>query len=236
MARSSPARIDAIACRRVRWSAYRFRPGLSEGGRESSWTGRRRGRPEGPGRRASGRALRQRAAGTTSAPRRVDAGLGSVPASTNRKVGLAAGSLVPPGVVTVMATAPEPAGVTAVILESLSTLKLIAWTVPKLTPVAAVNPLPLMVTWLPPAFGPKLGFREATTGRAANLNRSPGPAALVPAGVVTVTSTVPAFSAGEVAVIWVLLSTVNEVAATLPKFTAVAPPKAVPAIVTEAPP
>jgi hypothetical protein len=182
-----------------------------------------------------GKVLRQ-PAGTASGARPVDGGLGSVAASTNRKVGLAAGSLVPPGVVTVTATAPEPAGVTAVILESLSTLKLVAWTVPKLIPVAPVNSLPLMVTWLPPASGPKLGSREVTTGRAANLNRFPDAAALVPAGVVTVTSTVPAFSAGEVAVICVLLSTVNDVAATLPKFTAVAPLKAVPAMVTEVPP
>ena len=57
--------------------------------------------------------------------------------------------------------------------------------------------------------------------------------ALVPPGVVTVTSTAPALPAGEVAVICVALLTVNEVAAVPPNFTAVAPVKLVPVIVTD---
>ena len=60
--------------------------------------------------------------------------------------------------------------------------------------------------------------------------------ALVPPAVVTVTSTVPT-PAGEVAVIWVAsLLTVKEAAALLPKLTAVAPEKLVPAMVTLVPP
>jgi hypothetical protein len=59
--------------------------------------------------------------------------------------------------------------------------------------------------------------------------------ALVPASVVTVTSTVP-IPAGEVAVIWVALLTVKEPAALLPKLTAVAPEKLVPVMVTLVPP
>ena len=59
--------------------------------------------------------------------------------------------------------------------------------------------------------------------------------ALVPASVVTVTSTVPT-PAGEVAVIWVALSTVKEPAALLPNLTAVAPEKLVPVMVTLLPP
>ena len=59
--------------------------------------------------------------------------------------------------------------------------------------------------------------------------------ALVPPGVVTVTSTVPA-PAGAVAVIWVALLTVKPVAAVVPKSTAVAPVKFVPVIVTLVPP
>ena len=51
----------------------------------------------------------------------------------------------------------------------------------------------------------------------------------------TVTSTVP-LPAGEVAVIEVALLTVNEVAAVAPNFTAVAPVKLVPVMVTEVPP
>ena len=59
--------------------------------------------------------------------------------------------------------------------------------------------------------------------------------ALVPAGVVTVTSTVPE-PGGEVAVIWVAVSTVNAVAGLVPNPTAVAPVKFVPVIVTDVPP
>jgi len=59
--------------------------------------------------------------------------------------------------------------------------------------------------------------------------------ALVPPGVVTVTSTVPA-PAGEVAVIEVALTTLKLAAAVVPNWTAVAPVKFVPLIVTEVPP
>src|SRR5438445_6628508 len=59
--------------------------------------------------------------------------------------------------------------------------------------------------------------------------------ALVPPAVVTVTSTVPT-PVGEVAVIWVALSTVKEPAALLPNLTAVAPEKLVPVMVTLLPP
>ena len=52
----------------------------------------------------------------------------------------------------------------------------------------------------------------------------------------TVTSTIPAACAGLVAVIEVALTTVTPVAAGVPKFTAVAPRKFVPVIVTEVPP
>ncbi len=54
--------------------------------------------------------------------------------------------------------------------------------------------------------------------------------------MVTVTSTVPAARAGEVAVIWVLETTVKLVAAVVPKWTAVAPVKLVPVMVTMVPP
>ena len=65
---------------------------------------------------------------------------------------------------------------------------------------------------------------------------SGAPVALVPPAVVTVMSTVPALPAGEVAVICVALLTVKPVAAVAPNFTAVAPVKPVPVIVTLVPP
>ena len=52
----------------------------------------------------------------------------------------------------------------------------------------------------------------------------------------TVTATLPAAPAGLVVVIWVSDSTVNDVAAVVPNFTAVAPVKPVPVIVTAVPP
>ena len=67
------------------------------------------------------------------------------------------------------------------------------------------------------------------------MNRSAELVALVPAAVVTVTSTVP-IPAGEVAVIWVALLMVKEPAALLPNLTAVAPEKLVPVMVTLVPP
>ena len=58
----------------------------------------------------------------------------------------------------------------------------------------------------------------------------------VPPGVVTVTSTVPAAPAGEVAVIEVADTTVTPVASAVPNFTAVAPVRLVPVMVTGVPP
>ncbi len=59
--------------------------------------------------------------------------------------------------------------------------------------------------------------------------------ALVPPGVLTVTSTAPV-PAGVVAVIAVALSTVNAAAGVPPKLIALAPVKPVPVIVTLVPP
>jgi hypothetical protein len=58
---------------------------------------------------------------------------------------------------------------------------------------------------------------------------------LVPPAVVTVTSTLP-IPGGDVAVIWVGLTTLNAPAAAPPNLTAVAPDKLVPVIVTLVPP
>jgi hypothetical protein len=67
-------------------------------------------------------------------------------------------------------------------------------------------------------------------------NWSADDVALVSPEVVTVTSTVPEDSAGAVAVIWVLLLTVYDVAGVPPKFTALAPVNPVPVTVTTVPP
>ena len=61
-------------------------------------------------------------------------------------------------------------------------------------------------------------------------------AALLPAGVVTMTLAAPAAPAGTVAVIVVAFTTAKLVAATPPKVTPVAPAKVVPVMVTLVPP
>ena len=67
------------------------------------------------------------------------------------------------------------------------------------------------------------------------MNWSAALVALVPPGVVTVTSTVPV-PAGAVALMLVALLTVKLEAAVVPNFTALAPVKPVPVIATEVPP
>jgi hypothetical protein len=79
------------------------------------------------------------------------------------------------------------------------------------------------------------GGAPGDVGANRYVNWSSDEVALVPLGVFTVMSTAP-LPAGEVAVIWVGLSTVNEVAGLPPKFTAEAPVKLLPPIVTLVPP
>ena len=68
------------------------------------------------------------------------------------------------------------------------------------------------------------------------MKASAAPVALVPPGVVTVMSTVPAAPAGAVAVICVALLGVKAVALTEPNFTADAPVNPVPVMTTDVPP
>ena len=71
---------------------------------------------------------------------------------------------MPPGVVTVMSTAPAArAGALAVIwVDELTTR--VAGVVPKLTPVAPLSEVPVMTTLVPPAVGPCAGAMPVTTG------------------------------------------------------------------------
>lgn len=71
----------------------------------------------------------------------------------------------PPGVVTVTSTVPLPAGLTAVIWVSLSTVKLLVAVEPNETLVALVKLEPVMVTVVPPATGPLVGVTDFTDGR-----------------------------------------------------------------------
>jgi len=113
----------------------------------------------------------------------------------------------------------------------------VPFVVPNLIVVAVVprpNPVPVTVTVIPPDVGPVFGLTLVTVG--VNLKRSAVAMALVPFGVVTVTFTIPALSAAEVAVIAVEELTVKLVALVEPNLTAVTPLKLVPVMVTTVPP
>src|ERR1700677_1700852 len=72
---------------------------------------------------------------------------------------------VPKGVVTVMSTSPaDSEGEVAVICESEITVNDVADVEPNVRAVARVNPLPVMVTDVPPAMGPKFGLTSSTAG------------------------------------------------------------------------
>ena len=71
---------------------------------------------------------------------------------------------VPPLVVTVMFTVPEPAGLVAVIFVPESAV-IEPPAPPKLTPVARDRFVPVMDTEVPPAVGPLAGEIPVTTGR-----------------------------------------------------------------------
>src|SRR6202521_2136288 len=107
--------------------------------------------------------------------------------------------------------------------------------VPNFTTVAPVKPVPVIVTGVAPVVGPLLTLRPVTVGRggALKVNWSAGAFTTeVPPGVVTVTSTVAAASAGEVMEIEVEELTTRPVPAVVPNLTTVAPVKPVPVIVT----
>ena len=98
-----------------------------------------------------------------------------------------------------------------------------------------------MVTAVPPEGTPAAGVTAVTVGTASKLNWSALLVALVPAGVVTVTSTVPAASGAGTAVTWVEELTVYLAAAMVPNCTAAgpvtrAPMNPVPVMTTEVPP
>ena len=71
---------------------------------------------------------------------------------------------MPNPVVTLTSTVPVPAGEVAVIDVAELTVKPVAGVAPKLTAVAPVKPVPVMVTEVPPAVGPVVGVVEVTVG------------------------------------------------------------------------
>lgn len=85
--------------------------------------------------------------------------------------------LVPLQLVTVTSTVPGvPGGEVAVMVVPFTTVKVAAGVVPNLTPVTQVNPVPVMVTVVPPEDGPVFGFTPVTVGGVATALMS-GPVA-----------------------------------------------------------
>lgn len=95
--------------------------------------------------------------------------------------------LVPTGVVTMMSTVPAaPAGDVAVIWVALLTVKLVAGALPNTTAAAPVKFAPVMVTTVPPASGPLLGFTRVTAGPACTPGVSVTVIGSLIVGIVTV--------------------------------------------------
>jgi hypothetical protein len=134
---------------------------------------------------------------------------------------------LPPGVVT--ETFPEdPAATTAVMVVELTTENDVAAVPPKLTAVAPVKLVPVMVTVAPLAA--LVGVNDDMVGAGIKVN--PANIALPP-GVVTETS--PVEPEAITAVMVVELTTMKEAAAVPPKLTALASVRSVPVIVMVAP-
>ena len=62
------------------------------------------------------------------------------------------------------ATVPVPAGLSAVIVVSLTTTRAVAAVVPKSTTVVPVKPVPVIVTGVPPAVVPLVGLQPGDSG------------------------------------------------------------------------
>src|SRR3974390_2654760 len=78
---------------------------------------------------------------------------------------------VPPGLVTVTSSVPGgDNGVTSVIDVSLATVMAVSATPAKLTAVAPVNPVPVIVRLVPPLAGPSVTESHVTRGTGTKPN------------------------------------------------------------------
>jgi hypothetical protein len=123
-----------------------------------------------------------------------------------------------------------PAATTAVMLVAETTVNEVAAVPPKVTAVAPVKFVPVIVTVAPEAAD--VGLKDVMVGADAELKVKPASKA-VPPGVVTVT--LPEAPTPTIAVMLVEETTAYEAAGVPPKLTAEAPVKFVPLIVTVAP-
>jgi len=147
---------------------------------------------------------------------------------------------VPAVLVTLRSTTPAaPAGEVAVIWVGELTVTAVPAPAPNATVEPVMNPVPVIVTTVPPASGPDVGLIAVTVGvTAVYVNLSVPTIADWPPGVlVTRTSIwVALIVAGEVAVMEVAEFTTTPVAAFVPNTTVALLRKLVPVIVTDVPP
>jgi len=101
---------------------------------------------------------------------------------------------------------------------------------------AGVNPVPVIVTVVPPDVGPELGLSVVTVGPAGATYVNPLAMVAVAVPTVTTTSTVPAARGPVTAWMVVVPRTRTPVAATPPMVTVGVPLKLVPRIVMSVPP
>jgi hypothetical protein len=100
----------------------------------------------------------------TEVPPAAGPDVGLRPVTVGPYANVSAGGLagdVPLAAVTVTSTAPVPAGLTVEMDVALTTVKLAA-VVPKSTAVTPVKPVPVIVTGVAPAAGPKAGLKLVT--------------------------------------------------------------------------
>ena len=86
---------------------------------------------------------------------------------------------MPPGIVTVTGTTPLPAGLTAWIVVGDSTVNSVALLAPKCTAVTPLKPVPVIVTWVPPAGAPSIGLTPVTVGSCGPATITWAPPALI---------------------------------------------------------
>ena len=151
---------------------------------------------------------------------------------------------VPPDVCTVTCTVPSITddGTDTVIVDGFTTTGLDAVTLPNLTIAPVTNPVPVMVTGVPPARKSSAGLTVATVGCGATKSRLSESESIdvsvdVPSATVTTTLTVPGVMvAGATAMSEVGVIDVTLAAASVPKRTVAPATNPVPVMVTAVPP
>ena len=139
------------------------------------------------------------------------------------------------GFVTVTLTAPAARAVVVPVMLVPVTLETVTGEPPSEAVAPVWNPVPVMVTDVPPTAGPLVGAIELTVGAGARYMKQPVHVPLCVSVLVTTTFTDPAACAVVVPVM-VVFAIVNAVRAEPPSETVAPVPNPVPVTVTDVPP